>query len=72
MAKEYQRKVLDRRVIDRYVEKGVMSASEQQSYLKSLPDETQNADWVHLDLHDAEISDASLDNSLNSESEDSL
>lgn len=60
MSKELARKVYDRRVMERYVEKGVMKPADFQAYLKGLNDETNNAQWVQLDLHDAEISDASL------------
>lgn len=69
MSKETNRKIYDRRVVDRYVEKGVLKANDFQSYMKGLADETNNAQWVQLDLHDAEISDAALGSDLGSHSE---
>ena len=53
------RKLLDRRTVERYIEKGLVKASEFQSYMKNLPDETNNAQWVQMDLHDAELTDES-------------
>lgn len=53
--KEVDKKVFDRRVVERNVRKGVVKHAEYQSYLKSLPDETNNAQWVQLDLHDSEL-----------------
>lgn len=50
---------LDRRTMDRYIEKGLISADEVKSYIKSLPDEAANAQYVQMDLHDAEISEDS-------------
>ena len=60
-------KYLDRRAYDRYIEKGLLKDNEFKAHLKNLPDETSNAQWVEMDLHDAEIgedlgSDDDLDN----------
>jgi hypothetical protein len=60
MAKETA-KIYDRRVVERYVKAGKISDSDLKSYMKSLPDESANADWVQLDLLDAEVSEGSLD-----------
>ena len=56
-----EKKLYDRRTIDRYLEKGILTKDEHGKYLKNLPDETNNAQWVHMDLHDAEISDEGRD-----------
>jgi len=53
---EIVRKHLDRRTVDRYLEKGLLKDETFQTYLKNLPDESVNAQWVQMDLHDAEIS----------------
>lgn len=53
------RKLLDRRTVERYIDKGLVKASEFQTYVKNLPDEANNAQWVQMDLHDAEITDES-------------
>ena len=45
----------DRRTTDRYLEKGAIKEKELESYMKNLPDETNNAQWVQMDLHDAEL-----------------
>lgn len=53
--KEAERKLYDRRVLERNVRKGLVKNNDFQSYMKSLPDETNNAQWVQLDLHDSEL-----------------
>jgi hypothetical protein len=53
------RKLYDRRVVERHVEKGLIKETDYASYLKQLPDEATNAQWVQMDLHDAEISEGS-------------
>ena len=50
-----KQKPIDRRTYQRYIEKGTLKDSEFQSYLKHLPDETENAIWVDMDLFDTEI-----------------
>jgi hypothetical protein len=47
----------DRRTTDRYVEKGLLKETELNSHLKNLPDEEKNAQYVQMDLHDAEITE---------------
>lgn len=51
-------KHFDKRTVDRYVERGILSASELKNRLKALPDETPNAEWVELDDSDAEVAEA--------------
>jgi hypothetical protein len=46
---------MDVRTYSRYVEKGMIKDAEVQSFLKSLPDETDNAVWVDLTVEDAEL-----------------
>jgi hypothetical protein len=48
-------KLYDRRVVDRYREKGMIKDSEFEAHLKNLPDETPNAQWVQIDLYEAEM-----------------
>jgi hypothetical protein len=60
----------DRRVLDRYVEKGLIKEGEYQDHLKNLPDESSNAQWVQMDLHDAEISEEDAGNSEDLDSEE--
>ncbi len=65
-------KRFDLRVVERQLSKGDIKESEYKSYLKSLPDESANADWVQLNLEEAEIGEATdLDDleSTTSESE---
>lgn len=47
----------DKRIVDRYVAKGLVKGNELESYMKALPDETANAQFVELDLHDTDLSD---------------
>ena len=58
---------LDRRTYDRYIDKGLVKDSEFNSHLKALPDETANAQWVEMDLHDAEMGDGDLDGDTDGE-----
>lgn len=53
----------DRRILDREFAKGNVSDADMQAHLKALKDETENAQWVQMDLHDAEISEGSGDGS---------
>ena len=60
---EQKSKFFDRRTVDRYIEKGTVKDADFRDRLKSLPDDSANAQWVQMDLHDAEISDDDLDDS---------
>lgn len=48
----------DKRTSTRYMEKGLVKESEFSSYLKALPDESSNAQFVQIEMHDAELSEA--------------
>jgi len=61
---EINRRYLDRRTQDRYVEKGLLKDADLKAYMKALPDEAANAQYVQMDLHDAEISE---DENMNEE-----
>ena len=50
-----QRNRYDSRVVDRYVEKGEITKKDLESHMKGLPDETENAQWVQMDLEEAEL-----------------
>ena len=50
-----ERKYLDRRTLDRYREKGLLKKEDYEAYLKNLPDDSANAQWVQMDIHDAEL-----------------
>ena len=51
------KRFFDYRTTDRYLEKGLMKPEDLAKRLKALPDEANNAQWVQMDLHDAEISE---------------
>lgn len=51
------KRFFDRRTTDRYLEKGLMKADDLAKHVKGLPDEANNAQYVQMDLHDAEISE---------------
>jgi hypothetical protein len=53
----------DKRVVDRYVAKGVVSKEELERRLANLPDETDSAVWVQLDMDEAEVSSVGADGS---------
>ena len=52
------KKHFDRRTVDRYLEKGMLKRADYESYLKSLPDDSANAQWVQMDIHDAELGES--------------
>ena len=57
-------KTIDKRTFGRYVDKGLLKASDVEAHLKSLPDDTANATWVELDLEEAELSHSETDDEL--------
>ena len=48
-------KLYDRRTFDRYLEKGIVKRADWENYLKTLPDESDNAQWVQMDLEETEL-----------------
>ncbi|MGE3758733.1 MAG: hypothetical protein AB7H97_13310 [Pseudobdellovibrionaceae bacterium] len=54
-------KHFDKRVSDRYIEKGQLKESDIDSHLKQLPDDSANAEWVQLDMEESDIGDADSD-----------
>lgn len=50
-------KYFDKRTVDKYIERGIVKEADFKNRLKSLPDETANAEWVQLDVNDAEVAD---------------
>lgn len=65
-------KIFDRRVVDRYIAKGLIKESEYKDHLKKLPDNGPNAHWVQLDLEEAEISDTCEDNDIDNKASEDL
>jgi hypothetical protein len=53
----------DKRVVDRYVAKGVVSKEELKQRLAKLPDDADAAAWVQLDMDEAEVSSVDADGS---------
>jgi hypothetical protein len=52
-------RLYDRRVMDRYRDKGLLTKDEYEKYIKNLPDDAANAQWVQMDIHDAELTEGS-------------
>ena len=46
---------IDRRTVDRYMDKGIIKKADYDAYLKSLPDDTANATLVQMDVEETEI-----------------
>ena len=46
------RSALDVRVVDRYIDRGKIKAADYDAHLKGLTDDSANAQWVQLDVHD--------------------
>lgn len=55
------RKFTDKRTVDRYLSKGMISRQDYEKFLAELPDEEANAEWVQMELHDTELPDGALD-----------
>lgn len=49
----------DKRILDRNYGKGIVTEVEMKGFLKTLPDSADSAQYVQMDLHDAEISEGS-------------
>lgn len=47
-----RRMLLDKRVAERNINKGLLSRSEHESYLAALPDMSENAEAVSVRLYD--------------------
>lgn len=56
---ETKRKYFDSRTSERYLKKGAISQKEYDSFVKALPDDEANANWVQMDLHETELSSES-------------
>ena len=57
MADEIDRKLLDKRVAQRYVRKGLLDEKEWEKHLKSLPDVAAQAVPVESDLDQDDLDD---------------
>ena len=62
-------KTFDKRTITRYLAKGQVDQKIYDAYVKALPDEEGNGEWVKLDLVDAEITDDNMDEENDDENE---
>ena len=40
----------DKRTVTRYIEKGILTQTEFDKHRKTLPDESNNAQWVQIDM----------------------
>ena len=67
--KTWKWKHFDKRTSDKYLDKGIISQAEMQSHLKALPDETENATWVELEMDETEIG-SDLDDDIDLEAEE--
>jgi len=64
-------KRMDQRTVGRYIDKGIVTETEYKDFLKNLPDDTANAQFVQMDLHDAELNgeEADADDETDEESD---
>lgn len=53
----------DKRTVQRYVEKGLISQGEFDKYLKNLPDDAPLGQWVQVEEEETEFSESSDDSS---------
>lgn len=66
---QINRKLLDQRVVERNIRKGLISDADYKAFLKKLPDEEPNAQWVQMDVHETELGEVSS-GSLGGDSEE--
>ncbi|HEX9290669.1 MAG TPA: hypothetical protein VF904_14185 [Anaeromyxobacteraceae bacterium] len=57
MPDDIDRKLLDKRVAQRYVEKGVLDEKAYEKHIKSLPDLADQAVPIESDLDDDDLDD---------------
>lgn len=50
MAKEFDERLYDRRVVQKNIKAGIISAKDYERYLKSLEDDEDNADVIGVAL----------------------
>lgn len=50
-----EKKLFDKRIVERYIAKGFVKGSEWESKMKALPDDTANCERVVIDLEETEI-----------------
>jgi hypothetical protein len=48
-------KSFDKRTVDRNIEKGLTKRADFESHLKSLPDDSANAEFVEMEMDEAEF-----------------
>jgi len=58
MADDDKRMLYDRRVVKKYINAGEVKESDFQTYLKKLPDEEKNGEWVTLDVEETEVTES--------------
>jgi len=49
-----EKKNFDKRTVDRYIEKGLVKKADYESHLKALPDDSANAEFVEMEMDEAE------------------
>jgi|GEM_PF-2117933 len=60
-------KLFDLRVVRRNLEKGLIRESDYQSFLKRLPDEQNNAEWVQMDIYDTDLAEEATEQESSSD-----
>ena len=57
MAKQLDDQLVDRRIVDRNIQKGLLSAAEHQKYLSALKDVADNSEVVSLGFAEDGVSE---------------
>jgi hypothetical protein len=45
--------LFDKRIVDRNIQKGLVTKEQYQKFVKSLPDDESNAEWVSTTIEDS-------------------
>jgi hypothetical protein len=47
--KAVESKKFDSRIVEKNITRGILTSEEYDKFLKSLPDDSDNADWVNIE-----------------------
>ena len=62
------KKLYDTRILSKNLQKGLIKEADLKAHIKSLPDESANAQWIEMDIHETDSNGAG-NHSGNSDSE---
>lgn len=61
MTKKIDETLFDKRIVERYLKKGVVARDDYTDFLKNLPDESKNADYIEAAQEDGLLTFSSVE-----------